>query len=312
MSDVTMTQRTAKALIAQFTGQANILTIPRVFVSMTGSLEAALFLSQCLYWSERTADPDGWFWKRAEHWQEELSLSEYQVRKARKILAPFGLETDLRTVNNTPTLFYRVDGDQLYKCILQFLQNASCENDEMHSAKSAGSTYTETTRKDYNAESAPRPVDIPTVAVPPEAPRDMQSTGRKLTPGVNAPKPTPGTPLPRDWAFNADLRAWAIDRGLTADQADDEHDQFCAHYWSVAHDKHRGWRADWLAAEHGWFLKRDQFVPQQKGTHRDNIISPDKLTAKLQGIAGRIATLNGADGPADEDVPRLRAYPIAR
>lgn len=191
MSDVTMTQRTAKALIAQFTGQANILTIPRVFVSMTGSLEAALFLSQCLYWGERTADPDGWFWKRAEHWQEELSLSEYQVRKARKILAPFGLETDLRTVNNTPTLFYRVDGDQLYKCILQFLQNASCENGEMHPAKTAGSTYTEITDKDHKAEReiAPAPVtgDIPLVA--PVAVRDMTiPPGTMITRRPDAPK----------------------------------------------------------------------------------------------------------------------------
>lgn len=211
-----MTQRTAKALIAQFTGQANILTIPRVFVSMTGSLEAALFLSQCLYWSERTDDPDGWFWKRAEHWQAELSLSEYQVRKARKILAPFGLETDLRTVNNTPTLFYRIDGDQLYKCILQFLQNASRENSEMHSAESAGSTYTETTVKDHEAESEPpAPVTANiSLTAPTGASRDMAPirAGMPVNKRPDAPKVQPRPikqPLPADFTVSAEQEHWA-------------------------------------------------------------------------------------------------------
>ena len=35
----------------------------RVFVTITGSLAAGVMLSQALYWSRRTKDPEGWFYK---------------------------------------------------------------------------------------------------------------------------------------------------------------------------------------------------------------------------------------------------------
>jgi hypothetical protein len=38
----------------------------RCLVRVTKSVAAALMLSQAIYWSNRTKDPDGWFWKTAE------------------------------------------------------------------------------------------------------------------------------------------------------------------------------------------------------------------------------------------------------
>jgi hypothetical protein len=144
-----VSQRAVLALIARLVGQANVLTIPRLFIDLTGSHEAALLLSQILYWSERTTDRDGWFYKSAVDWEAELALSEYQVRKARKVLAPLGVETALRTVNNVPILHYRVDGPQFYKSILQFLQNAPATPLQKHPVVSSASTYTETTDIDH-------------------------------------------------------------------------------------------------------------------------------------------------------------------
>lgn len=152
-----VTQRAVIRLISRLVGQANVLTIPRIFIDLTGSHEAALLLSQILYWSERTRDPDGWFYKTAADWEAELALSEYQVRKARKVLEPLGLETKLRAVNNVPVQHYRLDGPQFYKSILQFLQNAPVTDSQKHPVESAPSFYTETTYIDHTekGESSP-------------------------------------------------------------------------------------------------------------------------------------------------------------
>ncbi|MFH1076549.1 MAG: hypothetical protein V1753_06885, partial [Pseudomonadota bacterium] len=54
-------------LIKALAGQANILTIPRAFIKFTGSVEAALLLSQIIYWGDR--NPRGkWFYKSYREW----------------------------------------------------------------------------------------------------------------------------------------------------------------------------------------------------------------------------------------------------
>ena len=34
-----------------------------------------------LYWTDRTTDPDGWFYKIYHDWEEELRFSYYQVQR---------------------------------------------------------------------------------------------------------------------------------------------------------------------------------------------------------------------------------------
>lgn len=96
-------------LITEFSGQQNVLTIPRIFIEHTrGSLAAALFLSRVLYWSMQCKD--GWFYKSYAEWEKDISLSEYQVRQARNMLEIDGLiETQRRRVNGDPILWYRLN-----------------------------------------------------------------------------------------------------------------------------------------------------------------------------------------------------------
>ena len=114
-------------------GQANILTIPRLFIDWTGDHITALFLSQVIYWSSRTDDRDGWFYKSAKEWQEELSISDYQLARATKKLAEAGLETKLRKVMGAPTLHYRVDQEEFLKWMSEKLGNGFPRNWEMDS-----------------------------------------------------------------------------------------------------------------------------------------------------------------------------------
>lgn len=110
-------------LIRQFSGQANTLTIPRPFITMTGSLEAALLLSQIMYWSDRSTMKDGWFAKTYIEWGEELTLTQYQVSKAVKALADFGVETKIKKFKDVPTLHYRINPSVFINRVMKFFDN---------------------------------------------------------------------------------------------------------------------------------------------------------------------------------------------
>ena len=69
----------------------NILTVldrpiafQRAFVKLTDSINAALMLSQAVYWSSRTGDPGGWFWKTQSQWEDETGLTRREQDGARK------------------------------------------------------------------------------------------------------------------------------------------------------------------------------------------------------------------------------------
>lgn len=109
-------------LIKGIVGKENIIAIPRTFITlMRGDYVAAAMLNQILYWQARTSDPDGWFYKTAADWQDELSITEYQISRAIHgdkrnknktiTLADLGIETKVQVVKGTMTraTFYRVD-----------------------------------------------------------------------------------------------------------------------------------------------------------------------------------------------------------
>lgn len=58
----------------------------RGFVKPAGSVNAALLLSQMFYWNNRTTNPDGWFYKTAEDFEEETGLSRKEQSTARRQL----------------------------------------------------------------------------------------------------------------------------------------------------------------------------------------------------------------------------------
>jgi len=62
----------------------------RSLVPLVGSVHAALMLSQALYWSDKTKDPEAWFWKTQDEWTEETGLSRREQETARKQLQGTG------------------------------------------------------------------------------------------------------------------------------------------------------------------------------------------------------------------------------
>lgn len=74
------------------------------------SAAAAQFLSQAVYWTEKTET--GWFYKTESEWEEEIGLSGKEVRTARRHLAQINLLDEVR--KGVPAkMHFRVDTDLL-------------------------------------------------------------------------------------------------------------------------------------------------------------------------------------------------------
>lgn len=88
-----------------------------VFVKLTGSVNAALMLSQALYWSKKTKDTDGWFYKTETQWEAEIYLSRREQQVARKRLKGCGFWIEKRK-GNPAHLYFRIDLHDLeYKLV---------------------------------------------------------------------------------------------------------------------------------------------------------------------------------------------------
>lgn len=84
----------------------------RRFVDITGSINAALMLSQGVYWQSRNEDGEWWFQTR-EKWTEETGMTRDEQETARKKLRECDFwHEELRGV--PAKLYYKVDLDKLF------------------------------------------------------------------------------------------------------------------------------------------------------------------------------------------------------
>lgn len=135
-------------LIRSISGQANILTIPRVFIDLTGDLKAALFLSQCIYWSSRSSEP-GVFYKTYQEWEKELGLGRREIDHCRKVISRW-VKTELRHANRAPVLHYIVLFEALAQDLLDLMESQKNKDvqtisEQIHLYKSAKSNCTKGT-----------------------------------------------------------------------------------------------------------------------------------------------------------------------
>jgi hypothetical protein len=94
----------------------------RIFVKVTGSVNAALMLSQAIYWSKRTKkEAAKWFYKSQAEWEEETGLTRYEQEHARKLLRSSGVwDEQLKGV--PATLWYHIDLERLQDRLLEYHQ----------------------------------------------------------------------------------------------------------------------------------------------------------------------------------------------
>jgi hypothetical protein len=90
----------------------------RIFASIGGGSTEGLFLSQAYYWSQHTKDPEGWFYKTSEEWNEETALTRREQETARRSLRGLGILKEKRK-GQPAKLFYQVDVECLYQLIYE-------------------------------------------------------------------------------------------------------------------------------------------------------------------------------------------------
>jgi hypothetical protein len=144
-------------LLAEMSGTQNVVAVPRMLCKMTGSLEGGMFLSQLIYWADKGGNKEGWFYKSYPEWNEEVFLSEYQIRKMTKEFIEKGfLETTLKKANGSPTLHYRINKVALSEWILKNLSIPDTEKFQEPPCEIQGTitkTTTEITTKSIEADA---------------------------------------------------------------------------------------------------------------------------------------------------------------
>ena len=141
---------TVKALV----GQANILTIPRVFIDYTGDMNSALLLSQLLYWYDRTANQEHVVYKTYGEWEAELGLTKYQTTRAANILKDKGiLETFVKKADGSPTVHYKLNVEAFTGQFVQHIHFGKLRNLTIES-KETSLSITETTTETTTSAAA--------------------------------------------------------------------------------------------------------------------------------------------------------------
>lgn len=125
-------------LIRSLAGQYNTLTIQRPYIKFTGSIEGGLLLSQIIYWSDRTNNEDGWFYKTFAAWEEEICIKQRAVSKFVQAWKEYGfLETKVKRIGDgTPVTHYRFLMDPFIEKLTEFLTIGCQERRLSRSAKS--------------------------------------------------------------------------------------------------------------------------------------------------------------------------------
>lgn len=168
-----------KVVLDQLIGNDNVLSNNILFIDFTGSHEKAQLLSQMWYWSGKTKEKHGWFFKTYQEWFDEIRVPEHSVRRFVDAFKKAGfVATCFKKVAGRPVVHYRLDKDVLIQKLVTFCEgnnllgshSVTLDPDNLQPTKEGdnlqASLYTETTLRDLNTESdAPAQFIVQTIAL---------------------------------------------------------------------------------------------------------------------------------------------------
>lgn len=94
----------------------------RHYVNLGCGINGALMLSQMVYWSKRTKDKNGFFYKTQDDWLEETGLTRYEQEGARKKLKELGFILERK--HGVPCkVHFKVNHEHLYLALIQYAEN---------------------------------------------------------------------------------------------------------------------------------------------------------------------------------------------
>lgn len=149
-----------KELLILFPGNQAYLTTPKLYTQLTGSHSLALVLSQCIFWSNKSRNLEGYFFKSYEEWIEELNIPERTLRRRFDKLEYMGfINTKIKTVNGLTKKHIFVNMEFIINSISELLdvqpQESIGQNGRSRSDKVADPTiiYTDEYRQTTTEKS---------------------------------------------------------------------------------------------------------------------------------------------------------------
>jgi hypothetical protein len=108
----------------------------RIFAHAAGGPLEGLFLSQAVYWSPRSNDPDGWFFKTQAEWWEETGLSRFNQETARRKLRATGILREKRA-GQKGNIYFQIDFARLSQILKSIIDNRTQLQFEMLESSSS-------------------------------------------------------------------------------------------------------------------------------------------------------------------------------
>jgi len=142
----------------------------RCFVPI-GGLVGAVMLGQAIYWSKRTSNPDGWFYKTIGEWEEETGLTRFEQETAKRNLKGI-LEIERRGI--PARLYFRIDWNMLEKTLNNHSLLKSSNQECGNPANKNGGTLQTRLRKSSKLDCAN----------PANKNAEKDQTGFKITPAL--------------------------------------------------------------------------------------------------------------------------------
>lgn len=156
-----------------------------VLARLFGGINEAILWQQIHYWSDKCLDLDGWVYKTKEDIEFETTLTRKQQDTARANLERGGfLKTELRKVNNAPTLHYQ--------CQIGLVQKGLMEKPERgESIEKPERDFSSIQRVPETTTSADKPRDYRPYEEKPERQKKPSKYPHALEVFALFPKPDP-------------------------------------------------------------------------------------------------------------------------
>ncbi|WP_256344103.1 hypothetical protein [Pseudomonas costantinii] len=114
------------------------IAFQRAFVGLGVGITGALMLSQAIYWSNRTDNAEGWFYKTMEEWEAETGMTRSEQESARKKLVKVGVLEEQK--KGVPCrLFYRVNLEAIRANLFAGMSQSSLQDSCKQGCRKAAS-----------------------------------------------------------------------------------------------------------------------------------------------------------------------------
>ncbi len=230
----------------------------RAFVKIGTGITGAVMLSQAVYWSSRTADRDGWFYKTQTEWEDETGMTRYEQEGARKKLKALGVLEEVK--KGVPCkVFYRVNTNRIEALLIQYAEIPQTSLGKTNSTVCGNSTNSDVEIPQTNTETTQRLPETTTDIGP-------KSSAKPSKPKKSASRKR--VKLPEDFKPSAQHEKLSQDLGVDLPYELEQFKDYHAAKGSLM--------ADWQAALRTWIRNSAKFnkgkKPKQAG-----YITGDKL-----------------------------------